>query len=75
MGAAVNSPGAEFCPAISPDGKFLFFTSDRRRLTSVPDHPLAYREFQELHFGPQNIFGDIYWINANVIAAAMPLER
>ncbi len=29
MGAAVNSEEREFCPMVSPDGRFLFFTSKR----------------------------------------------
>ncbi|OQY02334.1 MAG: hypothetical protein B6I20_06960 [Bacteroidetes bacterium 4572_117] len=29
MGASVNSTETEICPSISPDGKFLFFTSYR----------------------------------------------
>lgn len=30
MGPEVNGPFSEFCPTVSPDGKFLFFTSRRR---------------------------------------------
>jgi len=29
MGAAVNTDQREFCPVVSPDGKYLFFTSKR----------------------------------------------
>jgi len=29
MGEAINSPGHDYCPAISPDGKVFFFTSNR----------------------------------------------
>lgn len=30
MGLKVNSPDDEICPGVSPDGKYLFFTSRRR---------------------------------------------
>ncbi|MEE9466021.1 MAG: hypothetical protein V3W14_10665 [Candidatus Neomarinimicrobiota bacterium] len=30
MGSAINSSASDFCPALSPDGKYLFFTSGRR---------------------------------------------
>ena len=29
MGSDINSPGLESCPSVSPDGKFLFFTSNK----------------------------------------------
>jgi Tol biopolymer transport system component len=29
MGPSVNTQYAEFAPGISPDGKYLFFTSER----------------------------------------------
>ena len=30
MGEPVNSSTLEYCPVVSPDGKYLFFTSRRR---------------------------------------------
>jgi hypothetical protein len=30
MGPAINTHAREFCPMVSPDGKYLFFTSKRR---------------------------------------------
>jgi Tol biopolymer transport system component len=29
MGETINTPHSEFAPALSPDGKYLFFTSNR----------------------------------------------
>jgi D-alanyl-D-alanine carboxypeptidase len=29
MGAGINSPSLEYCPKVSPDGRFLFFSSGR----------------------------------------------
>lgn len=36
LGAIVNSPFADFAPAFSPDGKYLFFTSERPGLAPTP---------------------------------------
>jgi WD40-like Beta Propeller Repeat len=36
LGALVNSPQADFAPAFSPDGKYLFFTSERPGIAPAP---------------------------------------
>jgi Tol biopolymer transport system component len=35
MGNAINSAGDEICPSVSPDGKYLFFTSNRDGASAV----------------------------------------
>jgi ankyrin repeat protein/Tol biopolymer transport system component len=29
LGGAVNTPGTTFCPSVSPDGKYIFYTANR----------------------------------------------
>jgi hypothetical protein len=36
LGARINSPFADFAPAFSPDGKYLFFTSERPGIAPTP---------------------------------------
>ncbi|HSR99301.1 MAG TPA: hypothetical protein VLM79_19755 [Kofleriaceae bacterium] len=36
LGAAINSPQADFAPGFSPDGKYLFFTSERPGVAPAP---------------------------------------
>jgi len=36
LGAAINSPFADFAPAFSPDGNYLFFTSERPGVAPAP---------------------------------------
>lgn len=36
LGPLVNSPLADFAPAFSPDGKYLFFTSERPGIVPTP---------------------------------------
>ena len=72
MGDKINSQGAEFCPMLSQDGKFLFFTGARRTQASFPDKPLSYQEFEIYHNQPQNVFSDIYWVDAKIIDEFKP---
>jgi Tol biopolymer transport system component len=37
LGPAINSPFADFAPAFSPDGKYLFFTSERPGIVPTPE--------------------------------------
>ncbi len=67
LGSPINSAGSEYCPMISPDGKYLFFTAARRTLPKRPDHPAAYDDFRAIHDGPGYLFSDIYWVNAGII--------
>jgi hypothetical protein len=67
MGEPINSPGPEFCAMLSPDGKYLFFTSARRQASAFPEHPVSYETFIEKHGMPQNVFGDIYWVDSSII--------
>jgi len=36
LGAIINSPSADFAPAFSPDGRYLFFTSERPGIAPAP---------------------------------------
>jgi len=69
MGEAINSKYLDYCPALTPDGCYLFFTSNRvgseidsTRLYSLDD----VRQFHNLF---QNGRGDIYWVDREVIEA------
>jgi len=65
MGEPVNSSALDYCPALSPDGSVLFFTSSR-----VPDggpEPTSYAELEALMTGPANGRDNIWWVSAEVI--------
>ena len=63
LGDKINSPGNEYSPTISPDGKYFFWASTR----GFADKPLEkrqnYRELMEKLRGPHNGLGDIYQID------------
>jgi Tol biopolymer transport system component len=58
MGPKINSDASESFPSVSPDGKYLFFNSNR---------PSQVRDNVPGHF-----YGNIYWVNANVIEELKP---
>lgn len=67
----INRTGREFCPIVSPDGKFFFFTSNRKIEKENSKQTLSYRKIKEdftaLHQSPGNGKNDVYWVDAKVI--------
>ena len=68
MGSSVNSAANEHCPILSPDGKYLFFSSGRSRHSNYSKEAITYNEKVEM----MNSWGngrneDIYWIDAHII--------
>lgn len=72
LGAAVNSPGPEFAPALTPDGKYLFFTSYRIQQDPAPGAPVDLAGFVKAHNLPGNGLGDIYWVSADIVQHLRP---
>ena len=72
LGETINSPGPEFCPVLSPDGKYLFFTSFRVDRERFPEKPLSLADFHAAHRLPENGLGDIYWVDARAIYSLRP---
>jgi Tol biopolymer transport system component len=74
IGSGINSSALDFCPIVSPDGKYLFFTSER----SFADRPLPARmtteQWQKQLKGSGNGLGDIYRVDISVLNAHRPLR-
>jgi len=60
LGADVNSPAWDFGPRPSPDGRFLFFTSNRSETDRPPDVAPTFRRLLERIRGPRNGLRDVY---------------
>lgn len=71
LGPEINSPENELEPRLSPDGKYLFFTSFRKHDPSV-FKVKSYKELMELYRSPQNGYGTLYWVDAKIIEALKP---
>lgn len=60
--APFNSPWIDYCPYVSPDGKYLFFTSARINPLLQDGRQKDYAKITSLLNGPGNGADDIYWI-------------
>lgn len=70
MGAPINSRALDFCPALSADGRFLFFTSSR--VAPEATAPSDYQELVASVSGPLNGSMNLYWISADAIERLRP---
>lgn len=67
LGAGINSPAREYCPGVSPDGKYFFFTSFRGFGDRIPDRPWTFLELQSALRAVLNGFGNIYQIDMSAV--------
>ena len=67
LGPSVNTPAREFCPILSPDGKYLYFTSEIGFAADPRARPLSMREFRERLHSVRNGLGNIYRIDRAVL--------
>jgi Tol biopolymer transport system component len=63
----LNSKQLDYCPYVSPDGKSLFFTSERHELPASFATQADYKSIAELQNQPLNGSGNIYWIEFKAV--------
>lgn len=69
MGRYMVGDSTDFCPMLSPDGRYLFFSSNRIN-PDFASTEVTYQNLQENHRGPGGGFGDVYWVDASIIEQA-----
>jgi len=68
LGDPINSAKDELFPILSPDNKFLFYTSWRTNLRNYSTEQKSYKDFTKLYDSPANGWGgDIYWVSTKII--------
>jgi len=72
LGPKVNSAARDYSARVTPDGKYLIFTSERGVPTDARTTPWTYREFTAAVRGVRNGLGNIYRIELD---AALPPPR
>ena len=65
--APINSRGWDFGPRLSPDGRWLFFTSNRGFADRPLPRALSYDELERALHAPGNGLRDIYVIDAKAL--------
>jgi len=60
LGPIINTAAREYSPRITPDGKWLIFTSERGMQTDRRDQPFTSEEFSSRTRGTFNGLGNIY---------------
>jgi len=71
LGENINSPEYELEPRLTPDGRYIFFTSFRKQDPSVFKGK-SYKKLLELYRSPQNGYGTLYWVDAKIIDEIKP---
>jgi hypothetical protein len=65
--APINSTALDYCPYISPDKKYFFFTSGRYQINIPFDHQQTISGLHKLMQSPLNGYDNIYWMKADII--------
>jgi hypothetical protein len=69
LGQPVNSSAREYTPLVTPDGRFLFYTSERSFADAPLDTTFTAEELQTRLRQPGNGLGDIYFIELSTLDA------
>ena len=70
LGGAINTPAREFCPAVSPDGKYVYFTSKRAAGGPSRGEPAASTvdALTASYDAIENGLGNVYWLRSDFLA-------
>lgn len=67
LGRRINSDGMDYCPFVSPDRKYLFYTSRRTAFILPLAQGTSVSELRKVLQDSGNGFDDIYWVALPVI--------
>ncbi|MCP4153275.1 MAG: hypothetical protein GY757_36425 [bacterium] len=74
LGDKINTPGNEFCPYVTRDGKYLFFHRQQGRLAAeIPSgKKRSLKDLKKRHLQWGNGNSDIYWVSTEAITKLKP---
>ena len=75
LGPTINWPDSqERYPYVSPDGKFLFYASNKFDKEITSDNVQSLKFYREKMTKPGNSWNDIYWVSSQIIEDLKPQE-
>ena len=67
MGSDINTEADEHFPTLSPDGKFIMFTSNRPPDNQASGERASAQTPNGMEKGAERGESDIYWVDARII--------
>lgn len=67
LGDKINGAGNTYCPYVSPDKKYFFFTSSRGLFKTPFEKKQNFKELRSYMNSPWNGWDNIYWVEAKEI--------
>jgi Tol biopolymer transport system component len=74
LGPTINSAAVDYCPLVSPDGKYLYFSSTRGFLEAPPSRPTA-QQLREQLSSPGNGLGDTWRVPMTEVRRVAGIAR
>lgn len=65
--AFLNSSALDYCPYVSADGNYLFFTSEKTQNFPITNNPFKTVDLLRRFMTPANGRGDIYWVKMSEV--------
>ncbi len=74
LGDKINTYSHEVAPTVSPDGKYLFYTTFKLNpvRSEFDKKKFSYDELVNILNSPGNGYGDIYWVSTEIIESFRP---
>ena len=74
MGKTINSNAHDYCPHLSQEKKYFFYTSFRKSENLIWKNINDYQDILKIYNSPGNGNGDILWVDAKIIKEFKPEE-
>lgn len=71
LSMVMTADRSDFCPMMSPDGRYFFFSSARPKLADA-NGLISWRSLQDAQARPENGNTDVYWVDASFIEELRP---